>query len=432
MKPDRIFNMIFVFILLFGLAGYATTRVSETLLRSDAIYLTQEDNIFNRALYVNNTITITVDAGGSGNFTTLQGALDTIPLYTKAGQVAITVNDGDYSSENLTVSPFLGRRSIASSVSEGTPVTITGNQANPGAVKVGSFYADNLAGGGGSAQVWIAGVQFQHDNPYDDEEVCVAHYGGHGNLGLRNVSFASGCTNGVLAYGGGVYCNGCFFGEKNVSDAFMTKYNGWIFVKDDCATGEADDYAYRTNGGGRIEFEGDDCTLTGETALVLATRGTVYDVDNDIIYGYDTTSGDFNIAGYLVVNGTSGYHVVGGSDSDALYLGGGATAVNNDGARIILYGNDYVSGGNEGRVKIEAGNCGDTGCFIKLSTSNSGGSDTTRMIINAGADIVDIDISNANLDMNTGNITIKAADDGTAMCMKCYSDGVCNATTGAC
>lgn len=84
---------------------------------------------------------VTVDAGGGADYTSIQAAIDDLIPRASEYEIDINVNAGDYTSEDLYIPPTKGNRTRPNGT-ERVAIQITGDQSTPSNVKVGSAFVD--------------------------------------------------------------------------------------------------------------------------------------------------------------------------------------------------------------------------------------------------------------------------------------------------
>lgn len=155
---------------------------------------------------------------------TLQEAVDLIPVlpYHK---VEIEIPSGfDASTEDVIIPQIhLGKGEIDERGYE-HKVSIVGDTVTPSNCPVGSLVVAGVTGG----VVSVDGIEFQHNNPYDDEASPFAAYYSN-QVRLKDCAFAGG-SNGVKSYGrSNVSLFGVDFGTNVLTDnAIGVKHGGRV------------------------------------------------------------------------------------------------------------------------------------------------------------------------------------------------------------
>lgn len=236
----------------------------------------------NRPIISNEDRTISV----GDDVETIQDAVNQVPIYLRHNWV-IDIPDGTY-EEDVFVPPILNERGDeGGNVGEVARqnLQLVGNRSDPSSVKIDSLY---ISGVGNAAGVQAFGIEFQSDNPYDDEDFVIAVYGGNGFASIADCAIAGG-THGIISYNATLSINDVDFGV-DVLPGFgvKIKYDGFAYVKE--AHGNVGARAYETGGPGWIKFNGDNSTLTGDDGLVresagASRKGTVADYSTSEMWG---------------------------------------------------------------------------------------------------------------------------------------------------
>lgn len=207
---------------------------------------------------------VEVDAGGDGDYESIQAAIDNEFPWLVQRPVQIDVRPGTY-DEHVMLPPYLANWAEQSDRDERVPVQIKGNRDDPGSVTVRSLMA---TGGVGATQA--TGITFDGACKWDNEACAVASYNTY-RLALYDCRIdAPG--NAMVAYNGHlkvgrthVSARGEAGGDNgNTGWGVKVKNMGRYWSTADGTTGGVSGPAYNIDSGviafnhaGRGHFDGD-------------------------------------------------------------------------------------------------------------------------------------------------------------------------------
>ncbi|WP_254279302.1 hypothetical protein [Haloarcula marina] len=323
---------------------------------------------------------IIVDANGSGDYSSIQRAIDEEVPYHLKSQLSIYVRDGDYSSENIKIPGY---------TVEGTPtyegaalhLQIIGNEQNPSKTPIGSVF---IGGTNGVANPKIAGFEIQNDTPYNDEKYGFFAHGCR-EVEVTNISFADTdqLTSGFIAYRSGMSIRKSELGDGHLKHAYRTKRGGEIEINDD--SGDSSNAAYFVSTGS-ISYR------------YTSSTGMEFNNNQGIIF--DSSSGRLHIPDKLAQTTIEGGSRIIGDYSNALEL----AAKSSDGAPGILARNHE----NENKWLIQKTRHDALSVFTTDSNENL----TRRMKINSDKDTANLRYSNGDIELESPKhgIVLKTPD----------------------
>jgi hypothetical protein len=226
-----------------------------------------------RPLISNSDTTVTVDAGGGQDYTSIQSAIDDCPIFLRHEYI-IEVNNGDYSSEDLKVETVInGGEGAGTDAGASTNLRIRGDATTPSNVTVGSCHVRNVVGNIG---VDVIGMEFQNKVPNDNEDTyCLAQ--GTGEVRFDDVAFSgSNATNGIVIYGPKGDLRGVDVSNTG-GQGVKAKRNAQVICKD--FTGTTDN-PYRARENSRLVVDGDG-TTANSNKFVTNKGGAIIDADAD-------------------------------------------------------------------------------------------------------------------------------------------------------
>lgn len=220
------------------------------------------DNITDRPLWTTQDTTVNVPA----DYNTIQAAVNDIPVILNHSY-EITIDDGDYSTEDVLVPQTYGGRAMNTGISWEHKLQITGNQTTPANVKIGSIVMNGCVGG----IFRVRGLQLQNDNPHDDENTPFAAYYCN-EATLAHAEFAGG-TSGPVGYGGYLVLKDVDLGTGVLTGSgVMAKHGGVIYEQiaggDPPAAGNVGGYAYESRQGCLIGIAGNTSTISGDSGFL--------------------------------------------------------------------------------------------------------------------------------------------------------------------
>lgn len=248
----------------------AATDVTESTIGTATI---DDATINERRVAPDTTRTVTVP----GDYATIQDAVyAVIGIVQRANDVTISIADGTY-SEDVLIPPFLSEGDGSERDFPDSTLQLIGDDATPSNVQVSSLTALNSHG---RSNPIVRGVEFTGaTNPYSGADYTIES-GGAQDLSIRSCSFTTDVTRAARAYGGGLDIRGCDIGTENVNTFVEAKRDGYVVAQDN--TGDATNYAYRTEGG-TIHVLSTDA-VGGERQNF---RGSLHDASTDQVYSPD-------------------------------------------------------------------------------------------------------------------------------------------------
>jgi len=179
-----------------------------------------------RPFITDSNVSVMVDAGGGQDYTTIQDAVNDIPLVVRHKYV-INVANGTY-NEDVVIPQIITGNVVpnASSLGPGDEfglVSLNGDPTTPSNVVVDSITA---TGGAGENSPLIIGFEVADVNPYDNEETGIACYGCQPDI--RDINFqdsGSSTDRGITLHGcyGGKVENTIDFGASNRDQGIVVK-----------------------------------------------------------------------------------------------------------------------------------------------------------------------------------------------------------------
>jgi len=175
--------------------------------------------------------TISVDVNGGGDFTSLQEAINQIPMWM-AHTYRFNVADGTY-DEDIVVPAFYFERIISQAYDSNTKgfldgLEIVGNDSNPSNVKIKSI----VWAGGQTFRTKFQGFEITSGSPYADQNAALEVRRGV-EVVLRNLKFTDTTfgTRAMSAYGGTITVKeGVDIGSNLFSGPFVAKVGGSLQI----------------------------------------------------------------------------------------------------------------------------------------------------------------------------------------------------------
>lgn len=216
-----------------------------------------------RPLVSNADKTVTVNPDGSADYSTIQDALDQIPIILRH-QFRIELDDDTYNEDAFVHPTITGEPTAEDGTSEGGgAVTIVGNTTDSTLTSVSSVTSFSFRG-----SLNIAALDLIDVSPYDDESAAISLQDS-ATVNVNRCTFqditASNGT-GIAAKGGVVRVNGNDFGTNNVTNGIRVKGGAEMLHSDGfgAITGEAADTGLRVNDA-TARYKPGSWSLTGGT-----------------------------------------------------------------------------------------------------------------------------------------------------------------------
>lgn len=222
------------------------------------------------------------DDGGNGTeddpLATIQAAVDRVPIYLRDQYLIdiATVPDTPVTYDEDVLIPTVigtgrgGKEVDAEGAGPFLNLVLRGNRDDPGAVSIGSVTFGNLLG---TSVGSLSGATLLRDNPFDDEGYGVAAYG-DGEIRVVDLTFGSGPTNGVLAYGARMKANRLDFGEGNLAIGMKAKRHASVVVHE--PTGSVASDGFRATANSTISIV-KDRSVSGDPLFNTVRGGLIYD-----------------------------------------------------------------------------------------------------------------------------------------------------------
>jgi hypothetical protein len=218
--------------------------------------------------------TVTVEPDGSGDYTSVQAALDDMPDICWGSSYNVRVGPGDY-GESVVIPPFIG---------VGGGLHMLGGVGGTGSSKLSQFAARSVRGG-----VAIDGFEFTGPmNPVDDTNGGVLQFydipdGLYlGDLDFSGANGGDGVYTCILLYGSiNANVTDISFGENN-HNGFRLKQGQVNLYTRQGNTGSLSGHKYKVNGAMVLEkgtntgsWTADSGTADIETGMVVTSDGSV-------------------------------------------------------------------------------------------------------------------------------------------------------------
>src|SRR3990167_7989353 len=345
-----------------------------------------------RPLFSSAQKTVTVGAGGTYDYETMQEAVDDIPVFVNH-DYNIRPIDGTY-PEDVIVPFFVSADSTDATDGPCETVSIFGNSSNRNGVSVNSFHVVSSIGCQGVAIKYFNMLGF---DPRSDENVSVAVYASnHPTIQSMNFSSVSASAHvGIMAYGSMVTLEGNDFGNGVLQNAVSAKHGGVIYFNNNRNFGSVTDSLANIDAGqvhlnndtmgmtwvGKMfEYPADDSGIATSKDLTKS-RAKLHIVNyfeepiqpqqtgasSDGLVGYykGDTTGDFSGNGYNISSVNSATTTSGKfgqsftSDASNKYWTAANTVLQSNitGASWFAWGK-IVGGGTSGQVIFRTGSSG--------------------------------------------------------------------------
>lgn len=238
---------------------------------------TADASIGGRNYPLENYTSVTVAADGTGDYSTIQAAIDDAPLAPQ-DLYEILVADGDYSTEDLLIPPYLGQDdNVSNPVSGyGRPngrILLRGNPTTPSNVKIGSMCV-----GATSGLFECSGVQFQRPTPYrgraDPYNAMIVCYNTN-EAWLKNLQFATYDTAGIMAYSALVEVRDSDL--SGVRHGVVSKRESNVTVHH--CTGVTDESPYNSINGSRLAVYSDGASSADSPVMSAGSGGFAFNPD---------------------------------------------------------------------------------------------------------------------------------------------------------
>jgi len=210
------------------------------------------------------------------DYPTIQDALNDVPLYLRDDYI-ISIDDGDYSSEDLIIPPHV----TADVVTEGTYgstgiLSIQGNQTTPANVTVNSVAS---LGSIGRNSPQIAGLRVEGSSPADNDENIGFIIAGGGNAQVLDCEFGGdGTQKGLTAYSGSVTIQNVDFGSGNRKLLMENKHGGTIWcASTGTVSGHATESVFSVASNPGISFDSNAASLSADGDFVKTVRSYLID-----------------------------------------------------------------------------------------------------------------------------------------------------------
>jgi hypothetical protein len=240
-----------------------------------------------RPLWTTESTTVTVDAAGGADYTSIQDALNNIPLFI-LHSYAINVRDGDYTSEGtLIVPPHVLSYIDRDTNDESVNITIYGDVTTPTNVKTGAWIVDHSIG----YRTKISGFNITEPDTVTDENSAISFYG-CGKSSADAITVTGGTFgNAFLAYASDARFTGITIdGTATVNNGFVTKAMGQILINQGASISgsNVDSYLFRSiAGGGYINVsDTSNISITGSGGFADAA-GTWINVPEGVTFSSD-------------------------------------------------------------------------------------------------------------------------------------------------
>lgn len=252
-------------------------------------------NTPNRPLFNLSTTTLIVSA--TSTYTTIQSALDVVPIHLQY-PVKIIVQDGTY-NEDLIVWPSYGQRFTKNRTNEWEPFSLVGNTTTPSSVAVGSLTITGLQGAG----FGFHGFSLSRNNPYDNETSAIGVYGSD-EVNLGNIKITGG-TRGITCYDSVCDLEEKFdLGTGILVDGIRAKHGARIYLDNGynpTVIGTVTHNVYDPVQG-TIFSNSTTATATAPTAIAISATthdGYTLDTGTHIMYGLSGFIGQQSPAPYI-------------------------------------------------------------------------------------------------------------------------------------
>lgn len=262
---------------------------------------TSETNEGDRPLATSGAVGVTVDAGGGGDYESIQAAINNEVPWLVQHPIDIKVTGGTY-DEDVLLPPYMSNWAEQSDRGERIPIQITGNTNSPSNVKVKSFMAT-----GGIGVTQVRGIEFTGASSYDNENTAFSVYNTN-RVGLIDCNIKTG-GNAMTAYNGElcavrVNVDGGGWGVK-------VKHNGQYWESGGGTSGSVSGPAYDMDDG-TIKFNHKDSGHISGSPTVAAHRshdgGFVLDEGKGRLYGVNrlamADANDGSLYDIVVENGS--------------------------------------------------------------------------------------------------------------------------------
>jgi len=312
----------------------------------------QED----RPLWSTGDKTVTVDASGGGDFTSIQEAIDNELAVIQRHKLKIDVAAGDYSTEDVYVPPTLVSRVPYGSTTEWRSLEIVGDRTTPSNVDVGSFFLDSVTG----AHAIVGGFRLNKANPYSDEDALTELYGCSGYNSIVDMAVEPSVSEsvGLMAYGGSCVTVANYdFGDGNLNIGVATKHQGQVWVSENGLSGSLNSHIGKATPG--LIYVSDNALPSAASA-----GSTRWDTDHGGIINAGSTSGTRSLA-----TSRMGQQQDISDDNTARVRDGGWQVLNGGGSPVEL---QTIQGGEPGQILILSADADE---ITVVDNSNTGGDD---------------------------------------------------------
>ena len=259
--------------------------------------------------------TITIDAAGGEDYTSIQTALDNeLPLEVgESATIKFDVKAGTY-AEDVVIESVKGHRN--------QNVLLEGDPATPSNVVV-----DTITVAGCSAQVQVNGFEVTSEStPYQpDENTAITSYMS-GWVTFKNINFRNS-THGAVAYGSNgetAFAGDIDFGTDVLSGrAFIVKHGGYICTKNATSlTGSVGNQVYDLPNG--FVLYDSSHALSGGLGTIRKGGGQAFDVNDVQLRGMDMLEPNIRVPEHIYLNsGVDNYE-------DALVINGNYSTIRNN------------------------------------------------------------------------------------------------------
>jgi hypothetical protein len=219
--------------------------------------------------------TVTVEPDGSGDYSSIQTALDEMPDVLWGAGYTIRVGPGEY-DESVVIPPY---------VAVNGQLLLLGGVAGSGSSRIRQLAASNIQGSLAIDSFKFTGPM----NPIDDSNGGVLQFynipGGLylGELDFANANDGDGVYTCILLYGAvNAQMGDCAFGDVNQHALRLKQGQANVYVRNG-NTGSLNGYKYKVNGGmvfeegpGTGSWSASSGPADIDTGLVVASDGQIY------------------------------------------------------------------------------------------------------------------------------------------------------------
>jgi hypothetical protein len=255
---------------------------------------------WNRPLFSTQERTISIKVDGTGDYPTIQDALNDIP-YFLSHQYYINLECGYY-PENLYVPPFT-MSSIISSVEGSTEgLWISGGVHMQGCTSIDSIHIGAVKG---ATNPVVRSISFVGIDPYSDENVSVSVYGTD-MANLKYLHFDNMTAKyPIMIYGGNSVIVGTNFGDNVNDNAVLLKHGGIVRFNNQISYGTLKGNLFKVDGGDihignsieNLFWVGEIASYPDDHAGIITSR----DITNDkyTLHHVNNFDGDINVEGII-------------------------------------------------------------------------------------------------------------------------------------